>query len=187
MDEDLKDVAKEPEEDEDGKKSAPPPAVAGKWDSKHIMAYAAVIASVAGLGNSWVAYRKAQTEQVARDSYKTVTLAIDRLSDESKMNHDELVGLRKYLADHISANASALAQPQPDPPPEIATRPAPIQVTGKLAGHAPVASTAASAPMPLPSMPVTASSSSPPRPPEVKKNLKAAAPPAQMPAEWPSP
>lgn len=184
MQEDPKDGGKQAEE-KNGRKSSP--ALRSGKDPKHIMAYAALIASVAGLGNSYVAYRKAQTEQVARDSYKTVTLAIDRLSDESKMNHDELVSLRRYLADHIAANASALAQPQPDPPPEIVTRPAPIQVTGKLAGHAPVASTATSAPLPLPSMPMTASSGAPPRPPETKTKMKHAAPPAQMPAEWPSP
>jgi hypothetical protein len=181
VDEPVREDEKDKEEEEP--KSEPPP-VRKRWDAKLIASYAALFAALVGGINSYLAYRKAGEESVARDSYKTVVLAIERLSDETQINHAEVVSLRQYLLDHI-ANGTVAAQldPPPPPPPVIEARPAPIVVSKGKGGAQSFpprgkTPTVGSAMPPVP--PATASAHRPPAPPAPRA-------PAEMPAEWPDP
>lgn len=171
----------EPEKKKTEEKTEPDePPLKKAFDLRHLAAYAALIASTAGLVNSFVAYKKAGEENVARESYKTVALAIERLSDETQINHSEIVSLRKYLMDHIaSGNVAQQLDPPPPPPPVIESRPAPIVISRGKGGMQ-------SFPSPVP----VASSSGPA--PSVNGSAIARHPPAprapaQMPAEWAAP
>lgn len=174
-------VAADPEE-EDEPTYDPAPAPARKLDARMIASYAALIAALVGAVNSYLAYRKAKEESVARDSYKTLTLAIERLSDESQINHAETVSLRRYLLDHIaSGNVAAQLDPPPPPPPVILPRPPPIVVSkgkGGANSFPPRNRTpaAGSAMPPVPPAPASAAALPP-----------APRAPAQMPAELPDP
>lgn len=163
------------EEEDDAKKTSP-----RQLDAKYIAALAALIASVVGLANSCLAYRKAEQESLARNSYKVTALAIERLSDESKLNHDEVVSLRKYLLEHIASGAVAQQlDPPPPAPPVIESRPAPVQVSRGSRGARYFPAKASSVASAVPSTLASA------RVVEVEK--AAPRPPAQMPGEWPEP
>lgn len=148
-----------------------------KKPTNPIVAYAGLIAAIAGLISSYTAHTKATQEQVARDSYKTTTLAIERLSDESQINHADIVALRQYLVDHVATgptqgppNPSAMAPADSLTPPIIRERHRPVVVSKTAGGGA----KGASADLTLTS-PISAEVKSPPAPPA----------PARMPDEWP--
>jgi len=93
-----------------------------------IVAYVGLAAALVSLTSGIVAYRRATDERVARESYVTVTEAIERLSDESQANHRDIVALRAYLErEHVGSSAAASASS----PPPIEERIAPVIVTSK--------------------------------------------------------
>ena len=149
-----------------------------RWDAKFIAALAALVAACVGLANSCIAYRKAEQESLARDSYKVTTLAIERLSDESKLNHDEVVALRGYLEEHIARGLAQQLDYPPPSPPMIEARPAPVQVSRGSQGARYFPTKATPAASAAPSTPVASAAA-------VDANKSAPRPPAQMTAEWP--
>lgn len=142
-----------------------------KWyDAKHITAYVAMATACISLFASYTSYLKSKEEKVARDSYKTVSLAIERLSDESQLNHADVVSLRQYLVDHVEGTRSmGSAAPAPAPPP-VAQRSAPVVVT-KTAKRQPVPDAG------VPNLIIVGSAVAVKHQPQ---------PPASMPDEWPS-
>lgn len=155
-----------------------------KKPTNPIVAYAGLIAAIAGLISSITAYQKASQEQVARDSYKTTAAAIDRLSDESAMNHADIVALRQYLVDHVSApyqgppSPSASSPPVPPAPPVIQERRRPVVVSRTGGGGAKGASADTVVVFPLTSTSGAAPTGQP-------APAKAPPAPARMPDEWP--
>ena len=169
------------DEEEDEEKKTTEAARSSPFDVRHLAAYAALVASTAGLVNSFVAYKKANEEVVARETYKVTTLAIERLSDETQINHGEIVSLRQYLLDHIaSGNVAQQLDPPPPPPPVIESRPAPIVVSQGKGGRRSFParpSASAAPPAPVPTVAASAVAARPPSPRE----------PARMPSEWADP
>ena len=66
-------------------------------EPKTITAYAAFLGSIAAIIVSITALYEKPDDSAAHNVYKTLVLAIERLSDESEQNRADLVRLRKYV------------------------------------------------------------------------------------------